>query len=114
MVSSPHFSYTVAPLINKCLIAVLTLLWTAVHGQPRLAPDDSPRGANTQFYEAFKVGDTIPDDLKLYRDTGELVSANEIFQKAYTVIVSGCLTCGQFRITYKGVEAVYWDYKDRV
>lgn len=113
MFSSSPFSHAVVPLTNRYLIAVLTLLCVTVHGQSRPAPDDSPRGTNTQFYEAFKVGDTIPGDLKFYRDTGELVPANEIFQKAYTVIVSGCLTCGQFRITYPIVEAVYRDYKDQ-
>ena len=91
----------------------LMLLCATAHGQKQPVPVAGPWGANTQFHESFKVGDTIPDDLKFYRDTGELVSANEMFRKSHTVIISGCLTCGMFRRTYPSVEAVYRDYKDQ-
>jgi len=90
----------------------LSLITPAIaqHANP---PDDSPRGQNLRFYESFKAGDTIPSDLEFYRASGERLNASELFQKSYTVVISGCLTCGQFRTSYQEVEAVYRDYQDQ-
>lgn len=102
--------------MKQYLIAMLTglLLATPVFAQQGGGvPDASPRGQNLEFYETFKPGDTISNELEVYKINGERVSASEIFKKPYTVVVSGCLTCGQFRTTYQEVEAVYNDYKDQ-
>ncbi len=76
-------------------------------------PAGGPAGNNAAFYESFPAGAAIPDELEFYRESGELIRANSVFEKPYTVIVSGCLTCGRFRMSYQEVEAVYHDYKDK-
>lgn len=96
------------PLLILLTVSLLPLLAVAQRANP---PDDSPRGENLRFYESFKAGDSIPDELEIYTVSGERLSAKQLFKKPYTVLISGCLTCGQFRTTYQEVEAVYNDYK---
>ena len=65
------------------------------------------------FYNKVVRGSKLSDDMQFYDVNRELVPATSVFNAPYTVVVSGCLTCGQYRTTYPDVEALYRDYKDK-
>ncbi|MDF7806728.1 DUF1566 domain-containing protein [Pontiellaceae bacterium B12219] len=85
----------------------------AVRGDQRTRARDKVRPRDTEFKAQFPEGAELPDTLQLYNTDGELVAANSIFDAPYTVIVSGCLTCPEYRNSYPEIEAVAADYRSK-
>ncbi len=76
-------------------------------------PRDNVRARDTAFNKKFPIGSTLPDTLQLYNTDRKLVAANSIFKADYTVIVSGCLTCPEYRNSYPEIEAAAADYRGK-
>ncbi|MEO1529142.1 MAG: hypothetical protein AAFX06_27290 [Planctomycetota bacterium] len=85
----------------------------AARSGQRSRPRDNVRPRDIEFNEKFPVGAALPDSLKLYNVDRQLVSVNSIFDAKYTVIVSGCLTCPEYRNSYPEIEAFAADYRDK-
>ena len=81
----------------------------ASHARPR----DRKRPRDTEFKEKFAIGSKLPADLMVYNVDRQKVSINSLFDADYTVIVSGCLTCPEFRNSYPEIEALARDFTNR-
>jgi|TARA_B110000483_G_scaffold135362_1_gene161956 hypothetical protein len=95
--------------MNKRILFFIILL-AASFTIPTAAQETTNQGL---FGSNMAVGNNLPEGVVLYDTNLEVVPIDSIFDAPYTVLVSGCLTCGQFRINYQSVEAVYQDYKNK-
>jgi hypothetical protein len=78
-------------------------------------PAAAQEATNGRVFDVnMTLGNTLPEDTMVYDHDLQLVPIQSVLDDAeYTVVVSGCLTCGIFRDAYQDVEAVYHDYKDQ-
>lgn len=99
---------------NASILAGAALIaWASVFAQDTVTPSEVQYPDRMSFYERVARGSTLPEAMQFYNVDRELVPAASIFEAPYTVIASGCLTCGQYRTTYQDVEALYRDYEDK-
>ncbi|MFR9651218.1 MAG: hypothetical protein SNG35_04255, partial [Rikenellaceae bacterium] len=69
---------------------------------------------NNDLFRNTPVGGVVTSgklpDFTAYTDSGEMVKLQELCQGRYTVLITGCLTCPEFRRINPTVEAIYADY----